>query len=111
MSSARRRELQAGGIATALLQTLIGSTEVAGIWTIQSGIFPENAASLHLHPEVGFRTVGTRQRIGRHHGRWRDVILIERRITTAGSAGQRPRRLGRGSRVPQLVTVSGTRSG
>ena len=57
----------------------IASTEAAGIWTIQSGIFPENTASLALHQASGFRVVGTRQRIGRHRGRWRDVVLIERR--------------------------------
>jgi len=62
-----------------LLDTLIASTEAAGIWTIQSGIFPENTASLALHRGAGFRVVGTRERIGQHHGRWRDVVLIERR--------------------------------
>jgi L-amino acid N-acyltransferase YncA len=69
------------GIGTALLQALIASTETAGIWTIQSGIFPENTASLALHRRAGFREVGTRQRIGQHHGTWRDVLLIERRST------------------------------
>jgi L-amino acid N-acyltransferase YncA len=73
------------GIGTALLQALIGSTEAAGIWTIQSGIFPENTVSLRLHERAGFRVVGTRERVGRHHGRWRDVVLVERRSTTAGS--------------------------
>ena len=67
------------GIGRRLLDTLIASTEAAGIWTIQSGVFPENTASLVLHRAAGFRAVGTRERIGRHHGRWRDVILIERR--------------------------------
>ena len=61
------------------LDALIGSTEAAGIWTIQSGIFPENTASLALHQSAGFRVVGTRERIGQHRGRWRDVVLIERR--------------------------------
>ena len=69
------------GIATALLRALIASTEAAGIWTIQSGIFPENAASLSLHERCGFRVVGTRERIGQHFGMWRDVVLIERRST------------------------------
>lgn len=73
------------GIGTALLQALIGSTEAAGIWTVQSGVFPENTASLRLHERAGFRVVGTRQRVGRHHGRWRDVMLIERRSTVAGT--------------------------
>jgi L-amino acid N-acyltransferase YncA len=62
-----------------LLAALITSTEAAGIWTIQSGIFPENTASLALHRAAGFRAVGIRERIGRHHGCWRDVLLIERR--------------------------------
>jgi phosphinothricin acetyltransferase len=67
------------GIGRALLDALIASTETAGIWTIQSGVFPENAASLALHAACGFRTVGTRERVARHHGVWRDVLLIERR--------------------------------
>jgi phosphinothricin acetyltransferase len=67
------------GIGKALLNALIAATEAAGIWTIQSGIFPENTASAALHAVCGFRTVGVRHRIGQHHGRWRDVVLIERR--------------------------------
>ncbi len=67
------------GTGQRLLDTLIASTDAAGIWTIQSGIFPENTASLALHRAAGFRVVGTRERIGQHHGRWRDVVLIERR--------------------------------
>lgn len=67
------------GVGAALLDALISSTEAAGIWTIQSGVFPENTASLALHRRAGFRVVGTRERIGRHHGTWRDVVLLERR--------------------------------
>ncbi|HET9379603.1 MAG TPA: GNAT family N-acetyltransferase, partial [Streptomyces sp.] len=61
------------GVAARLLSALVESTEAAGIWTIQAGIFPENTASLALHERVGFRVVGVRERVGRHHGRWRDV--------------------------------------
>jgi L-amino acid N-acyltransferase YncA len=67
------------GTGRALLGVLIASTEAAGIWTIQSGVFPENEASLALHQAAGFRVVGVRERVGQHHGRWRDVVLIERR--------------------------------
>ncbi|MFF5297588.1 GNAT family N-acetyltransferase [Paractinoplanes globisporus] len=70
------------GVGRALLDALIESTERAGIWTIQSGVFPENTASLALHRAAGFRTVGVRERVGRHltqNNRWRDVVLIERR--------------------------------
>ncbi|UQA97592.1 GNAT family N-acetyltransferase [Streptomyces halobius] len=67
------------GVAAALLKAFIHATEAAGIWTIQSGIFPENTASLALHERAGFRVIGTRERIGRHRGAWRDVVLLERR--------------------------------
>ncbi|MFG3698541.1 GNAT family N-acetyltransferase [Micromonospora sp. NPDC047620] len=67
------------GAARMLLDALVASTEAAGIWTIQSGVFPENTASLALHERAGFRVVGIRERVGRHHGRWRDVVLLERR--------------------------------
>ena len=67
------------GTGRGLLDALVASTEAAGIWTIESRIFPENAASLALHQAAGFRVVGVRERLGQHHGRWRDVILIERR--------------------------------
>ena len=72
------------GIGTALVRGLIESTEAAGIWTIQTGIFPENAASLALHERCGFRVVGRRERIGQHHGRWRDVVFLERRSAAIG---------------------------
>lgn len=67
------------GVGAALVDALIKSTEAAGIWTIQSSIFPDDTASLRLHHRAGFRTVGVRERIAQHHGIWRDTILIERR--------------------------------
>jgi len=73
-----------GGIGGALLATYIAATQASGVWMLQTGIFPENLASLALHHRAGFRTVGRRERIGQHHGHWRDVILIERRSTTTG---------------------------
>ena len=67
------------GVGSALLAALIASTEEAGVWSLQSGVFPENAASMALHLRHGFRLVGTRERIGRMNGVWRDVVLLERR--------------------------------
>ncbi|GAA4231425.1 L-amino acid N-acyltransferase YncA [Streptosporangium album] len=75
---------QAHGIGRALLAAFIAACEDAGVWTIQSGIFPENAASLSLHQALGFRLVGTRERIGCHHGFWRDVLMLEQRSTAVG---------------------------
>ncbi|MEU4277383.1 N-acetyltransferase family protein [Streptomyces tanashiensis] len=77
-------EARGRGVASALLDALVASTEAAGIWTIQSGIFPENAASLAVHARAGFRVIGTRERIGRLHGVWRDTVLVERRSPHIG---------------------------
>ena len=67
------------GVGRQLLDALIARAEAGGIWTIESGIFPENVASLALHRRAGFRVVGVRERIGEMDGRWRDVLLLERR--------------------------------
>ncbi len=71
-------------VGTALLAALIGESETAGIWTLQAGIFPENAASISLHKSCGFRQVGIRQKIGKLGNLWRDTILFERRSTIVG---------------------------
>jgi L-amino acid N-acyltransferase YncA len=75
---------QGRGVGRALLTRLVEDAERAGIWTIQTGIFPENEASIALHLRCGFRIVGTRERLGRHHDMWRDVLLLERRSKEAG---------------------------
>jgi len=72
-------EAQGRGVGRALLAAVVASAERGGIWTVQTGIFPENQASVRLHPASGFRVVGVRERLGRLHGRWRDVLLLERR--------------------------------
>jgi L-amino acid N-acyltransferase YncA len=74
------------GVGRTLLNALIEASERAGFWTLQAGIFPENAASIALHGSCGFRPVGTRERIGRMpDGRWRDVVLYERRSVHVGA--------------------------
>jgi L-amino acid N-acyltransferase YncA len=65
------------GVGTQLLTELVRRAEAAGIWTIQTSIFPENLASLAVHLRVGFRVVGRRERIGKLHGAWRDTLLLE----------------------------------
>lgn len=66
-------------IGAQLLEKLISESEQAGIWTLQSGIFPENTSSLKIHLNSGFRQVGYREKIGKMNGVWRNTVLLERR--------------------------------
>jgi len=72
------------GVGAELLAALVESSERAGIWTLETGVFPENETSLRLLQRFGFRIVGTRERIGRLHGIWRDVVFLERRSEVVG---------------------------
>jgi L-amino acid N-acyltransferase YncA len=72
------------GVGGRLMARLIAESEAEGIWTLQAGIFPENRASIALHERAGFRIVGQRERLGQMNGRWRDVVLMERRSAVAG---------------------------
>lgn len=73
------------GVGRALLRALVEESERNGVWTLQAGVFPENAASLALHARCGFREVGRRERIGKLEGRWRDTLLLERRSERVGT--------------------------
>jgi L-amino acid N-acyltransferase YncA len=77
-------KFQGQGIGRALLEALIASAEKSGIWTLQAAIFPENRASLALHLKSGFREVGRREKLGKLHEKWHDVLLLERRSKVAG---------------------------
>jgi len=78
-------EYNGKGIGTKLLQELIDQSEKEGIWTLQSGIFPENSASIKLHRKLGFREIGFREKIGKmNNGIWRDNIILERRSKIVG---------------------------
>lgn len=72
------------GVGRLLMEKLIEESEAEGLWTIQSGIFPENEASIELHKKVGFRYIGTRERVGKLHGVWKDNLLFERRSKIIG---------------------------
>jgi L-amino acid N-acyltransferase YncA len=79
-----RSSARGQGIGKALLKAAIEESERIGIWTMQSGTFPENKASIAMQKACGFRLVGVRERIGCMDGKWRDVILMERRSKVVG---------------------------
>ena len=73
------------GVGRRLLAALVAASEEERIWTLQSSIFPENAASIALHERCGFRVLGRRERVAQHHGVWRDTVLMERRSRVVGT--------------------------
>ena len=77
-------EARGQGVGRQLLQALIQESEANGIWTLQAGTFEENTASIRLHTQAGFRVVGHRERIGQHHGVWRNTVQMERRSPSLG---------------------------
>ena len=72
-------EARGQGVGSALMAALITAAQSAGIWTLQSSVFPENEATIALHLRHGFRVLGRRERIAQLHGVWRDTLLLERR--------------------------------
>ncbi|HEY8987416.1 MAG TPA: GNAT family N-acetyltransferase, partial [Candidatus Limnocylindrales bacterium] len=74
------------GIGSTLLDVVVVASEAAGVWTLLAGVLTENAASLALHERAGFRRIGVHERFGRDAaGRWRDVVLLERRSDLVGA--------------------------
>ncbi len=78
------QESRGKGVGKLLMEQLILESETAGLWTIQSGIFPENEGSIALHKKMGFRYIGKRERVGKLAGEWKDNLLFERRSETVG---------------------------
>lgn len=72
-------DFRAKGIGSQLMEMVIQSSEENGIWTLNSSVFPENAATLKLHEKFGFRIIGVKEKVARLDGKWRNTILLERR--------------------------------
>jgi phosphinothricin acetyltransferase len=80
-----REDVRGTGVGRALSEAMIAAADAAGIWTVELWIFPENRASIVLCESLGFRIVGVRERIGKREGRWRDVVVMERRSAAFGT--------------------------
>jgi phosphinothricin acetyltransferase len=77
-------EARGHGVGSLLMAALVEESEKHGLWTLQAGIFDGNDASVSLHEKFGFRVIGLRERLGKLKGRWRDVLLLERRSQNVG---------------------------
>ncbi|TCO74429.1 GNAT family N-acetyltransferase [Marinisporobacter balticus] len=80
-----KEQYRGNRIGENLLSKLIECSETNGFWTLQSGIFVENHASLALHKKCGFRVIGIREKFGKsNRGGWRDIVFLERRSKVVG---------------------------
>ncbi len=79
-----KKDSRGMGVGKLLMESLITESESAGLWTLQSGIFPENEGSIELHKKLGFRYIGKRERVGKLNGVWKDNLLFEKRSETTG---------------------------
>jgi phosphinothricin acetyltransferase len=75
---------QRRGVGKYLLENLIKISEEEGIWTLQSGIMPQNVGSILLHQKCGFRKIGYREKVAKLDGIWTDNVLLERRSKVVG---------------------------
>ncbi len=74
------------GVGRMLLEAILPASEAAGLWTLLAAVLADNEASLALHESVGFRRVGVQRGLGQDgSGRWRDIVLLERRSEVVGT--------------------------
>jgi L-amino acid N-acyltransferase YncA len=76
------RDWRRQGVGDLLLASLISEAERLGLWKLLSRIFPFNEASRALCRKHGFREVGVYEKHARLDGRWLDVVIVERLISS-----------------------------
>jgi 2-haloacid dehalogenase len=68
------------GIGSMLYQQLLADLAAEGLHRALAVIAQPNPASVALHRRFGFTDVGVMHEVGRKHGRWWDVLWMERAI-------------------------------
>jgi phosphinothricin acetyltransferase len=64
------------GTGSILMQELIKRASELNMHAIVAGIEAENAASIKLHEQLGFKTAGKLDEVGIKHGRWLDLVFM-----------------------------------
>jgi len=75
------------GVGKALLGEIIAACEGMGLRQMVAVIGDsENARSIALHRGIGFEPVGVFRAIGFKHGRWVDVVMMQRPLNAGAEA-------------------------
>ncbi len=84
-----RDGLQGRGVGREVLAAVVASCEALGMRQLTALVGDSgNAASLAVHAAVGFHRVGVLEAVGFKHGRWLDVVWMQRELN--GGAGLAP---------------------
>jgi L-amino acid N-acyltransferase YncA len=79
-------QFQRLGLARLLMRRLLAEAEARGYRQMLALIGDQsNVASIALHASLGFRRIGTLQSVGFKHGRWLDVVVMQRPLGSANS--------------------------
>jgi len=74
------------GLGRLLMRRLLAEAETRGYRQMLALIGDQgNVASIALHASLGFRRIGTLQSVGFKHGRWLDVVVMQRPLGSANS--------------------------
>ena len=68
------------GLGKGILDELVRLAGLHGYHSIIARIVGDHEASIKLHAAAGFLQVGRETEVGRKHGRWLDVVLMQRMI-------------------------------
>ncbi|MEN9594168.1 MAG: hypothetical protein RLY23_651 [Actinomycetota bacterium] len=68
------------GLGQGILDELVRLAGLHGYHSIIARIVGDHEASIKLHASAGFIQVGRETEVGRKHGRWLDVVLMQRMI-------------------------------
>jgi phosphinothricin acetyltransferase len=66
------------GVGLLLLEDLLVAARDAGFHSVIGRIVGHNETSIRLHARCGFELVGVEREVGRKHGRWLDVVEMQR---------------------------------
>lgn len=69
------------GVGRALIDALISAARERDIHVLVAGIDADNEGSIRFHGSLGFTEVARMPEVGRKHGRWLDLVLMQRVVS------------------------------
>jgi L-amino acid N-acyltransferase YncA len=81
------RAWRSKGVGRALLEELLHLASLHGFHAVVARISGGNEPSVELHRRLGFELIGIEREVGRKHGQWLDVVVMQRLLGAPRSTG------------------------